>query len=439
MAILKSTVLTLCLTYCLVTVTAHVPVIVEEPEDQTRDEEVAVFMTCGVQYLDRTTHVVSWVLGSTIISDDARVRKNDLDALLGDGVSQRYLLTLGIIPEDPPNTPRQYNIELFITSAHGVDNGGEFRCAVCPKDNDGICNGNLEYESRVATLEVRYGPDTTLYPECINPSNSPTDTVVVLGVQSTLTCESEIANPPVNLQWRKNGQIVESTTLPVDTVGIRRLDLNITPVYSDEGSIFTCTITSDYFNDLTNTECRLPPIKVTVQSPVEVITGRPTLEPNRGSNGESSAASNEELPTERCITVRPRRTYLSQLGTPYLFKGWVDVQGQGANNDYCRIITNAGRPQYLSCALAGSTGNAAYTSPAGYFDAGHTDTWYMKDADGDGRDDYCRCVGLPPNTVVSCLKAGEGGFTSDFQIPDSNGCHYRKVDPFFGEPINCAA
>ncbi|XP_072048391.1 uncharacterized protein [Amphiura filiformis] len=172
---------------------------------------------------------------------------------------------------------------------------------------------------------------------------------------------------------------------------------------------------------------------VTVTTQQERPTGGSNGGSTGGSNGGSSGGS-----SGGCTTVRPRHIYLSELGTPYLFKGWVDVQGQGANNDYCRIISNAGRPQYLSCALAGSTGNAVYTSPAGYFDAGHTDTWYMKDADGDGRDDYCRCVGLPPNTVVSCLKAGENGFTSDFAIPDSNGCHYRKVDPFFGEPINCA-
>ncbi|XP_072049185.1 uncharacterized protein [Amphiura filiformis] len=264
-----------------VTVTAQVPVIVEEPEDQTNDEGAAVFMNCGVQYLDRTTHVVSWVIGSTVISDDGTVRKNDLDNLIGDGASERYLLTLGIVPEDPPNTPRQYNFKLFITSAQGVDNGGEFRCAVCPKDSNGICNGNLEYESRVATLEVRYRPDTTLYPKCMNPSKSPTDTVVVLGVQSTLTCESEIANPPVNLQWRQNGQIVEGTMSP-DTAGIRKLDYDITPVLSDNGSIFTCTVISDYFDDLTDTECNLPRIKVvpissvTVQSPGEVSTDIPT-------------------------------------------------------------------------------------------------------------------------------------------------------------------
>ncbi|XP_072049294.1 uncharacterized protein [Amphiura filiformis] len=146
------------------------------------------------------------------------------------------------------------------------------------------------------------------------------------------------------------------------------------------------------------------------------------------------ATTNQE--TDGCTTIKPRRTDLTDLGSPCLFRGWVDVQGQGANNDYCRVISNGGQ-QYLSCALAGSTDNHVYTSPnktIDWFDAGHVDTWYMKDEDNDGRDDYCRCVGIPPNTVVSCMKAGEDGFVShdDFQIQESSECHLNKVNPFFG-------
>ena len=58
----------------------------------------------------------------------------------------------------------------------------------------------------------------------------------------------------------------------------------------------------------------------------------------------------------------------------------------------CRVIKQGG-PQFLSCALAGDVDDHVYTSPNAsveWFDAGHTDTWYMKDEDDDGRDDYCR-------------------------------------------------
>lgn len=50
---------------------------------------------------------------------------------------------------------------------------------------------------------------------------------------------------------------------------------------------------------------------------------------------------------------------------------------------------------YLACALAGSDDEIAYKSPdyrSGDFDEGFRDTWYMKDEDGDGRDDFCRWV-----------------------------------------------
>ena len=241
----------------VVPIMAQVPEIITGPQDQTMDEGQAVFMKCEIQFLDRTTHVVSFLLGSTIISDDGSIRVEELDNLVGDGVSERYQLSISIIPAET----RIYVFELFIAPLEGVDNGGAFKCTVCPKGGDGRCDGNLENESRAATLEVRYRPDTTLYPKCINPSNSQTETIVLLGQPTTLTCESEIANPPVNLEWRKNSQIVQGI-MPQDSAGMRRLDYEMTPVVDDEGSIFTCSVSSTYFNDLTDTECSLPLIKV---------------------------------------------------------------------------------------------------------------------------------------------------------------------------------
>ena len=45
----------------------------------------------------------------------------------------------------------------------------------------------------------------------------------------------------------------------------------------------------------------------------------------------------------------------------------------------------------LVCALAGTEGESEYNyvSMLG-FDQGMPNTWYMKDEDSDGRDDYCR-------------------------------------------------
>ena len=82
-----------------------------------------------------------------------------------------------------------------------------------------------------------------------------------LGKPTTLICDSEIAHPPVNSEWRQNNQIVQGT-MPPDSAGMRKLDYEMTPVVGDAGSIFNCSDSSTYFNDLTDTKGSLPPIKV---------------------------------------------------------------------------------------------------------------------------------------------------------------------------------
>ncbi|XP_072048460.1 uncharacterized protein [Amphiura filiformis] len=152
----------------------------------------------------------------------------------------------------------------------------------------------------------------------------------------------------------------------------------------------------------------------------------------------------EDVDDTNCL-IKPRRYDIADQGMDCYFRGWADVQGQGASNDYCRIVglSNGGQ-LHLSCALAGTKGDSEYNynSPdAGYewIDIGYTDTWYMKDEDGDGKDDYCRCVGRRPDTYVSCMKAGDTGFLQmrDF-TPDGAPykCHQPQfiVNPFLGPP-----
>ena len=57
--------------------------------------------------------------------------------------------------------------------------------------------------------------------------------------------------------------------------------------------------------------------------------------------------SNETIPTLTNQTmapscaepVKPRRYDISDMGISYLYKGWADVQGQGAANDFCRYVS----------------------------------------------------------------------------------------------------
>lgn len=152
--------------------------------------------------------------------------------------------------------------------------------------------------------------------------------------------------------------------------------------------------------------------------------------------------------------VKQRRTDITHPGIKDMFSGWVDVQGQGAANDFCRIIEKDKGEYQLACSLAGMEGEDElnFVSRVG-FDIGEKDTFYMKDENGDGRDDYCRCTAKNGRRYVWCTAAGENGFYgnekdepgTDEHSFEANGpkselkkCRRRFVDPFFGIPYNMA-
>ncbi|XP_022101321.1 uncharacterized protein LOC110984961 [Acanthaster planci] len=145
----------------------------------------------------------------------------------------------------------------------------------------------------------------------------------------------------------------------------------------------------------------------------------------------------EQMGSTKKDCIKLRRYDIIDKGIDRLFYGWADVQGQGAANDYCRVVS-IGQFKMLSCALAGTQGQSQYNynspNPENWLDLGHTDTWYMKDKDGDGRDDYCRCVGAAAGTHMSCLRAGYEGFEDEFE-PEGityEDCQYIKVNKIFG-------
>ncbi|XP_071955598.1 hemicentin-2-like isoform X2 [Antedon mediterranea] len=150
--------------------------------------------------------------------------------------------------------------------------------------------------------------------------------------------------------------------------------------------------------------------------------------------------------------IKPRRRDINDTGLPDYFRGWVDVQGQGAANDYCRLINPSPNQLMLACALAGTQGESQYNYVStSNLDPGYKETSYMKDEDGDGKDDYCRCVGAGREMYVWCMKASEDGFVGKaaggrawpsqytFVAPGPRSvlrkCRKIKVDPFFGQPV----
>ncbi|XP_033117452.1 hemicentin-1-like isoform X2 [Anneissia japonica] len=203
-----------------------------------------------------------------------------------------------------------------------------------------------------------------------------------------------------------------------------------------------------------------PKFRTTTMAAPLKYTTEPTWIQTTPSSSKQTNVLPELVPCTPCEDappkIKPRRRDINDTGIPYYFRGWVDVQGQGAANDYCRLINPTPNQLMLACALAGTQGQSQYNYVStSNLDPGYKDTSYMKDEDGDGRDDYCRCVGAGKEMYVWCMKASVDGFAGKNEGgigDDENGpsqytfvapgprnilrkCRKRKVDPFFGEPV----
>lgn len=94
--------------------------------------------------------------------------------------------------------------------------------------------------------------------------------------------------------------------------------------------------------------------------------------------------------------------------------GYVDVQGLGVNHDFCRMVVPKGTDQgdnskmFFACALAGTENltSTSFRTPtvAQGFKTSRDD--YMRDADKDGRTDYCAVVKVKGGAFESqCYRA----------------------------------
>ena len=104
------------------------------------------------------------------------------------------------------------------------------------------------------------------------------------------------------------------------------------------------------------------------------------------------------------------------------YQGWANVTNTKSNNnkdDFCRVLYDKDtKEKYLKCTPynngepVNSDRKSEYFSKPG-IEVGIPNTAYMKDVTNNNLDDYCRCIGTPPNTTISCLKAEEHGFTEE--------------------------
>jgi hypothetical protein len=98
------------------------------------------------------------------------------------------------------------------------------------------------------------------------------------------------------------------------------------------------------------------------------------------------------------------------------FSGYADVQRFGVKTDFCRVVQQGSdeKNKFLACALGGTENlsSTSFRSPSVRegFVLGRDD--YMRDVDGDGREDYCRIAKKASGAFgIECNLAEEKGFS----------------------------
>jgi hypothetical protein len=106
------------------------------------------------------------------------------------------------------------------------------------------------------------------------------------------------------------------------------------------------------------------------------------------------------------------------------FNGYANVQRLGVKNDFCRMVINKANPEimFFACALAGTENlsSTEFRTPSTKDGLKISRDDYMRDMNGDGRDNYCRIVKHSDGTYKSlCNRATDKGFDERLVI-DAN-------------------
>ncbi|XP_038053928.1 hemicentin-2-like isoform X2 [Patiria miniata] len=291
-----------------------------------------------------------------------------------------------------------------------------------------------------------------------------TNTTVENGSALNLVCAAA-GDPTPEVTWFFNDKPINVSAAP--SYVIVGGDLSVSEMAPQHEGKYGCLFNNEFFvvSSIAMVNITRKPATSTSDNEVSIPTLNRTTSPN-DATVDSSATPELENTSCQCTkpeaspcegeqrpAIKPRRYDITDAGLKDYFRGWVDVTGQGAANDYCRIIKARTSTRFLdtsmqlACAIAGTAGQSEYNYVSGErFDVGQMDTWYMRDEDGDGRDDYCRCTSdAPDGQFVYCTKADVGGFHGAPGMEESQysfkargdrrllrKCRKRKVDPFFG-------
>ncbi|XP_041472011.1 hemicentin-1-like [Lytechinus variegatus] len=342
--------------------------------------------------------------------------------------------TIGVPPLDRDMRYTFNGTDLVITHVN-VRDAGKYTCLV--SSPHGIERASAHLFIREPTLEM----ETAI-----------SDTNVIIGDDLVLTCEAH-GEPEPSLTWYRNGLPINDT---LQSFSIKENSIIIPILTTKMGGSYKCiydngvlTASSSAMVEILEPTAHTP---ATSMPPPMSNSTTVTPPPSRTNGISDPDLSDLGTAPSPLMELKLRRYDVTDTGIPDLFRGWADVQGQGAANDYCRVIEPEEGQYQLSCVLAGSEGEVKgnYTTRLG-FDVGERNTWYMKDEDGDGRDDYCRCMReAGQGRWVYCTKAGTNGFYGNpdaeefetnevtFRAPgpedELRKCRKRRVDPFFGLP-----
>lgn len=121
--------------------------------------------------------------------------------------------------------------------------------------------------------------------------------------------------------------------------------------------------------------------------------------------------------------VGPEQEQNGLLRDSRYFASYADVQRFGVKADFCRVVQKGSdeKEKFLACALGGTENlsSTSFKSPSVRegFVLGRDD--YMRDVDGDGREDYCRIVKEGTEFISMCSPATDKGFDKKM-VPDNS-------------------
>jgi len=115
--------------------------------------------------------------------------------------------------------------------------------------------------------------------------------------------------------------------------------------------------------------------------------------------------------------IGPTQENLSYIRDPRYFADYTDVSRLGVAYDFCRMIAEKNDPTnfFFACALAGTEGLDSSKFRTASIKDGFRMSYddYMRDINGDGRDDYCRILKWSDNSYQPvCQTATDFGFNN---------------------------